>query len=254
MTRGLLLTVLLLGLGCTPGEEAEVPATIETVSQEITFDSVARLGPHHGVADITRIETRDGTEPRETTESIDIAWNSWTSFHFQRLVDGTPTFEVIAHDGHASSRDGRGPWRADLDGEMARMDVYTKWNAWDEALGSFRDRITFEDMGDTVVDGRPAQRFKVGLAQLSERAQRRNNDRRLMPHRIEGEILLDKASAVRLRASIEAIEKKVGLTRRTVLTIRRTAIGEVQAISSPKLPVSKPGAQLRRLPKRPRPQ
>ena len=37
---------------------------------------------------------------------------------------------------------------------MARMDVYTKWNAWDEALGSFRDRITFEDAGETVVDGR----------------------------------------------------------------------------------------------------
>ena len=252
MIRAVAVTALLLG--CTERKEAEAPATIETVSQEITFDSVARLGPHHGVADITRTELRDGDDSRETTESIDIAWNSWTSFHFQRLVDGTPTFEVIAHEGQASSRDGRGPWHPDLDGEMARMDVYTKWNAWDEALGSFRDRITFEDMGETIVDGRPAQRFKVGLAQLPAREQRRNNNRRLMPHRIEGEVLLDKASAVRLRANVEAIEKKTGLTRKTILSIRRTAIGEVQAISSPQLPVRKPGDQLRRLPKRPQPQ
>ena len=252
MIIGLVLTLLLVG--CSSGDETEAPATIESVSQEITFDSVARLGPHHGVADITRIEMREGTAVRETTESIDVAWNSWTSFHFQRLVEGSPTFEVIAHEGQASSRDGRGPWRSDLDGEMARMDVYTKWNAWDEALGSFRDRITFEDAGETVVDGRPARRFKVGLAQLSEREQRRNNDRRLMPHRIEGEVLLDKATAVRLRASIEAIEKKNGLTRKTVLSIRRTGIGEAQAISTPQLPVSKPGDQLRRLPTRPTPQ
>ena len=246
------LTLLLLG--CSSETDSEAPVTIESVSQEITFDSVARLGPHHGVADITRTETREGTEPRETSESIDIAWNSWTSYHFQRLVEGSPTFEVIAHEGQASSRDGRGPWRPDLDGEMARMDVYTKWNAWEEALGSFRERITFEDAGDTVVDGRPARRFKVGLAPLSAREQRRNNDRRLMPHRIEGEVLLDKATAVRLRESIEATEKRAGLTRKTVLSIRRTAIGEVQAITSPQLPMSKPGAQLRRLPKRPQPE
>ncbi len=243
-----------LSLSCTGDDEREAAATIETVSQEITFDSVARLGSHHAIADITRIEIRDGDVPIETTESIDIAWNSWTSFHFQRLVDGTPTFEVIAHEGQASSRDGRGPWRPDLDGEMARMDVYTKWNAWEEALGSFRERITFEDMGDTVVDGRPARRFKLGLAELPEKERRRNRDRQLMPHRIEGEVMLDRATAVRLRASIEATEKKVGLTRRTTLSIRRTDIGEPQAISAPQLNVSKPGAELRRLPKRPQAQ
>jgi len=252
MIRAIALTAVFVG--CTAIEETEAPATIETVSQEITFDSVARLGPHRAISDITRTNTLGDSEPRETTESIDIAWNDWTSFHFQRLVEGLPTFEVIAHDGVASSRDGRGPWRPEFDGEMARMDVYTRWNAWDQALEGFRDRITLEDMGDTVVDGRPAQRFKVGLAQLSEREQRRNNDRRLMPHRIEGEVLIDKATAVRLRASIKAIEKKVGLVRKTTLSIRRSDIGETQPISSPQLPVTKPGAQLRRLPKRPQPQ
>ena len=98
MISGLVLLTLLLA-GCSSDDQTEAPPTIESVSQEITFDSVARLGPHHGVADITRIEMRDGAAVRETTESIDIAWNSWTSFHFQRLVEGSPTFEVIAHDG-----------------------------------------------------------------------------------------------------------------------------------------------------------
>ena len=56
MIRAVAVTALLLG--CTERKEAEAPATIETVSQEITFDSVARLGPHHGVADITRTEPR----------------------------------------------------------------------------------------------------------------------------------------------------------------------------------------------------
>ena len=58
------LVLILLLVGCSSGDETEAPATIESVSQEITFDSVARLGPHHGVADITRIEMREGTAVR----------------------------------------------------------------------------------------------------------------------------------------------------------------------------------------------
>ncbi len=241
-------------LACSSTEPEEPPPTLEVVSQKLTYDSVARLGSHRSVADITRVDTRDGDAPSETTETIDVAWNSWTSFHFQRLVDGTMTFEAIAADGRASTRDGRGPWQPDFDGEMARMDVYTKWNAWDEALGNFRDRIAYEDVGETVVDGRPARRFKLKLTDLPEQKRRLNLSRRLSPHRLEGEVILDGATAVRLRATVEAVEKKVGLTRRTTLHVRRTEIGKDQPITSPDVPVRAPGAGLRRMPERPTPQ
>ena len=250
----LVLWVLVTILGCSDPEPKEAPVTIETVSQKITFDSVARLGPHHAVADISRERWKAGELDRSSSESIEVAWNSWESFHFQRRVNGERTFEAIVHGDTHASRGRSGPWRPDFDGEHARMDVYTSWNAWDEALAGFRKRIVFENMGDTVVDGRSAQRFKLSLMPPPKKKRASGKHRRFQPHRIEGEVVLDKATAVRLRAQAVAIEKKGDRTRKTTLQIRRTGIGEAQVITTPAVQLGTPGDLLKKLPTRPQAQ
>lgn len=244
----------ILYLGCSQTETTEAPATIEEVSQKLTFDSLAKMGSHHGTSSIHRELSRGGVISQSSTESIEIAWNSWESFHFQRLVNGTLTFETVVHSGVSAARDGRGPWKREFDGERSRMDVYTAWNAWDEALGGFRDRIVFTDQGPTVVDGRPARRFTVSLAPATKEDQLKIRKNRMRPHRLEGEVILDKATAVRLRADVLGVEKRGDVVRRTTLNVARANLGEAQNIEAPEVQLGTAGDLLRKLPKRPRPQ
>ena len=245
------LTLSLAFAGCTEQPTEPPPPTIEGVSQQITFDSVSDLGPHYSVGSIQRTDTRSGNEKFEQSESIEIAWNSWESFHFQRGVDGEPTFEAIVHEGTSSTRNGRGAWKTSRDGESARLDVYTAWNTWDEALAGFKGRIGFEPHGETIIDGRPAKQFTLVLLPKPVRSKRPKRARRLQPHRLEGEVSIDKATAVRLRATVHAVAKQGNLVRHTEFKIRRSGIGEVQSIEAPEAPVGSPGDLLRKIPTRP---
>jgi len=246
-----------LGLGCLltlscGGNSApeEIPATIEQVSHKITYDSVARLGPHHAISSIQQSDMRDGEAVHSTTESIDIAWNSWDSFHFQRALDGEATFEVIVHQSSFVSRNGHGPWTAELDGEPARLDVYTAWNAWDEALGMFKDRIQYEELGTSTVDGRDTRHFRVSLLAEPKDKKRKKRRRVMLPVELEGEVHLDSATAVRLSADIKAVAQQ-GTVRRTIqLQIRRSRIGQSQPIEAPAVQLGTPGDLLKKIPSR----
>ncbi len=247
MMRLWLLTAL---FACESGPPEEPPPTIEKVSTKITYDSVARLGPHHATSSIERMEARDGEPVHNTLEAIDIAWNSWDSFHFQRILDGEASFEVIVHDGKSASRNGRGPWTAELDGESARLDVYTAWNAWDEALGPFKERIVYEELDSTVVDGRDARRFRVSLAPAEEKQGRKKSRRSLEPTHIEGTVHLDAKTAVRLHADVKAVAKQGNLRRTITLKIQRSRLGQTQPIEAPATQLGTAGDLLRRLPAR----
>ena len=241
---------LLLFTACSSDPSATEPKPIEAISQQITFDSVDRLGPHHSVASVQYTETREEEVSLDSTQTIEIAWNSWDSFHFQRFVDGEPTFEAINHAGESASRNRRGPWKGAMDGEAARLDVYTAWNAWEEALDGFTNRVVFSDPTDTIVDGRPAQQFTVSLGPQPE--ERRNRTGGMLPHRLEGTVTLDSATAVRLRAEVVATSKRKNRVRRVQLTIRRTGIGETQAIEPPIVPTRSADEFLRKPPQRPK--
>jgi hypothetical protein len=241
----------LLTTSCGEGSDPkEIPATIEQVSHKITYDSVARLGPHHAISSIQQSDTRDGEEAHSSMESIDIAWNSWDSFHFQRALDGEATFEVIVHEGTFVSRNGHGPWTGELDGEPARLDVYTAWNAWDEALGMFKDRIQYEDLGSSTVDGRDTRRFRVSLQAEPEQKKRKKRRRVMQPAKLEGEVHLDAATAVRLSADVTAVATQ-GTVKRTIqLQIRRSRIGQSQPIEAPAVQLGTPGDLLKKIPSR----
>ena len=237
--------------GCTKQSTEPPPPTVEVVSQEVTFDSVSSLGPHYSVGNIQRTDSRPGNEDFEQSESIEIAWNSWESFHFQRSVDGESTFEAIVHEGISASRNGRGTWKTSRDGENARLDVYTAWNTWDEALAGFGDRIAFQPLGEAIIDGRTAKRFSLSLKPKQRKSKRPKRSSGMQPHRLEGEVAIDKATAVRLRATVHAVSKQGNLVRHIEFNIRRSGMGEIQSIEAPTLPHGSPGDLLRQMPTRP---
>jgi hypothetical protein len=247
-----LLTVLVTGCTQTP---EEVPPTLDVVSEKITYDSVARMGAHHAMASITQTESRSGEVTHSSAETIEIAWNSWESFHFQRTLDGEVTFEAMVHQGRSASRSSRGAWVNEFDGEAARMDVYTAWNAWDEALGTFIDMVGFESIGPDTVDGRPVERFNVLLKPVEPTIDRRKKKRTVVtPISLEGTVSLDAETAVRLKADVHGVVKQGNVERETTLQIRRSQIGKVQLIELPPVQLGTAGDQLKKLPKRPSPQ
>ena len=245
-----LISVMLLLSACDVEEPKDEPPTIEKVSQNITFDSVARIGPHHAISSIQRTETRSGEEVLNSLEATDIAWNSWDSFHFQRYLDGEATFEIIVHDGRFVSRNGRGPWTADMDGGAARLDVYTTWNAWDEALGSFKDRILYEEIEKSVVDGRATQLFRLSLEPDPDGSQKAKGRGVMQPVHIEGSVHLDAQTAVRLSADVTAVTQKGNLKRSVHLQIQRSQIGKTQPIEAPAAQLGTAGELLKKMPKR----
>ena len=240
----------LLFFACGESDPKEQPPTIEKVSHEITFDSVARVGPHHSVSTIQRSEFRSGEEVSHSLEVTEIMWNSWDSFHFQRALDGEKNFELIVHDGKFASRNGRGPWTADMDGESARLDVYTTWNVWDEALSSFKERIVYEKVGSSVVDGRATEHFRVSLAPEKESKSKKVGRRTAKPTHLEGEVHLDAQTAVRLSANVKATTARESLERHIHLEIQRSMIGQTQPIEAPAVQLGTAGELLRRMPKR----
>jgi hypothetical protein len=246
MLPGLLL---LWSLGCTP-EPVEVPKTLSTVSNEITFASVATLGPHFSVASITQTDTWENGETVIESETIELTWNNWNSFHFRRLVDGEMAYEAVVHDGVQADRNGQGPWQPEADGETARLDVRTSWNAWDQALETFRNRVIYADFGPSVVDGRPTRRYRVSLD--PDRPKRKGSRRTMAPISLGGEVFVDEGTAVRLAATINAEAQQGARNRRIRLHIRRSKIGEILPIEKPILPTLKPSDALRKLPKNPR--
>ena len=235
---------------CGEDKPQEQPPTIEAVSHEITFDSVARLGPHHSVSTIQHREFRSGDEVSSSLEVTEIAWNSWDSFHFQRAVNGQRNSELVVHEGQFASRSSRGPWTADLDGESGRLELYTTWNIWDHSLGSFKDRIVYERIGSSVVDGRATEHFRVSLAPEKENTSKKVRPRTIKPIHIEGEVHLDAQTAVRLSADVKLTTARDTLERHIHLEIQRSHIGKIQPIEAPAVQLGTAGELLRQMPKR----
>ena len=242
------LSIGLFFFACGEAETKDPPPTIETVSHQITFDSVARVGPHHSVSSIQRIEYRAGEEVSRSLASTEIMWNSWDSFYFQRSVEGEKSAERIVHGGTFAYRTSRGPWLADIDGEAARVDLYTTWNMWDEAFSSFKDRIVYEKIGDSVVDGRATEHFRVSLA--PEKPSKKVGRQTVKPIEIEGEVHLDAQTAVRLSADVKITAARKSLERQIHLEIHRSRIGQTQRIEPPAVQLGTAGELLKRIPKR----
>ena len=221
------MTLLTLHCG---GSEDDVP-TLDVVADQITFKSVETLGAHHMLATI-RQDTQWGDGGTEThEESVELAWNNWDNFHLRRVVRGATVAETIVVEGQSYHR-GKGPgWQEEVDAEPARMRVRTSWNVWDTAMDVFASRVTLTESERSVVDGRPATRFKVDLSPLPPNT--RVNTSAMSPQAISGEVWLDEKTAVRLASDVDATVTQKGMSRTTVLHLRRGSIGQEQTIQAP---------------------
>lgn len=230
MNRARALALVCL-VGCEPAPPAEPPITLAAASEKITFGTVEQLGPHLARASITRTDLRDGAEVATHVEISEIGWQDWDHFQYRRVLDDKTAIEVRVVAGQAWARQGDGPWQVRKDPEPFRVQLRTTWNAWEQALEVFGERVQLTEVGTDLIDGRPTRRFDVALAPVAEG--KKAKKRAFEPVSLSGITWIDEATAIHLTAHVEGEVKQGNLTRRIVLKIARSEFGKDLGIAPP---------------------
>lgn len=221
--------ILLLGFlsGCggsppTPEEDVLLQA-----SESATFENVTRLGPHRFQSILVRESSLGG---HTTTEKVAMEWADWDNFQLQRFRNDKLRAESRILRGEAFARSGKGRFRRSKDAELYRIEIRHSASFWGRALEPFRGRVLAEHTESGIIDGRPAQRYKLSLADGAP--PRRGSH----PVSLEGEMWIDEATAIRLSGKLKGHFLKNGVDGQDVLmslTLKRDAIGIVPIIERP---------------------
>ena len=227
---GLVLAVL---AGCHRQEQApqDPPETLEQVSQKIGFGTVANLGPHRMEGSITRkVMSNEFTSDHDT--QLTIVWQDWDNFETRRVVDGEVQSHVLVVDARLWVRNSKGRMERQDDPEPYRGELRLLWNFWQEGLEPFHGRVEMEPLELGILEGRPAQRYGLKLAEAPEGWRSG-----VTPIDLSGSVWLDQATAVRLLVEDEGswrVGGEDGLLRRMELRLVRSAIGAPQGLMTPR--------------------
>jgi hypothetical protein len=231
-----------MALACGP-TNPDVP-TLGEVSQEVQFESVDRLGPHRFLASIRHREIRDGGEVDRSDEAVEIKWQDWDTFEFRRVVNAELQSAVVTVDGRPWSLRSKGRWERREDAEPYRLDLRQSWNAWNQALEPFKERLELEEEGSELFEGRAVRRYAVRLKPEPEAtvSARGKGKRRRKLHQPEGDdklislsgrVWVDEGTAVRLQAEVSGEVERRGRRRTIDLQLTRSGIGLAQDIAPP---------------------
>lgn len=222
------LVLLLAPLGCQP--QAPPEELLADASTEVTFASVEGIGPHHYLSSLRRTDSRAGMPDQVVDEVVEIAWQDWDNFHVRRLIDGQAERETIVVGAVPWVRSAD-RWDRRDDAEPHRVQLRTTWNVWDEVMGPWLAHIELVPDGDDIVEGRPASRYQVRMLPAEQAPKVRTSA--FTPLSAQGTVWLDKGTAVHLKAEVEAVARRQGLTRTVRLTMQRSNVGEDQGVAAP---------------------
>ncbi|MCB9760439.1 MAG: hypothetical protein H6739_11425 [Alphaproteobacteria bacterium] len=230
MRADLLLIAALTLCGCDRGPSPE--ALLIEGSRTVTMDSAAMLGPHRYEATTVR---QWADETRGSSETFELDWGDWDHFATRRLRDGRLRAELRVIDGVAYVRQGDRFTRYD-DAELHRGELRSTWSTWEQAMAPFAARLQLTEPEDAVVEGRPATRYRVSLAE----GDAPDGDQR--PLSLSGTVTLDQATAVRLLAEIEGRYEEPGgrrsppREREVRFSMTRSGFGTPPTLETPKHP------------------
>ena len=243
-----LLGLALLG-GCLGESEAE---KLAAASEDVVFDSMDKLGPHHSLARLRQTVRRPNLDPQESEDAVEIWWQDWDHFEHRRVADGRLASAVRVMSGVPYlSRPGADElWVERADADPYRLELRAAWNLWDQALGPFEGRIHYEDQGAEVIEGRPVRRYTLSLSPLPEaeapapaKAKRKAKAKAKAKAEapapadpllsLSGELWIVIATAVRLVAEVEGARAQGDRRVEVALQLAVSAIGADQGLKLP---------------------
>lgn len=224
-----LLLVLLTGCGDARKQTDELAAG----SLKTTVGTLEQLGPHQMRSSQRRTESRPGAADKVTDELTELTWQDWDHFRLLRRMDGVLVQETVVADGVGWLRQGE-RWLRQEDAEPLRVQLRTSWNTWDMALGGHLEHLQFVHDGRDIIGGRPAQRYRVESLPPEQAPKPRGFGFR--PTGVQGQVWLDEATALRLKAEVTATAQVGGATRTTRYELLLSSFGEVEPIRTPITP------------------
>jgi len=160
---GLKWVLFLAVLACSNTPTTSKSDDLLAASESATFENVTRLGPHRFESILRRESSFDG---QTTTEKVSMAWADWDNFQLQRFRNDRLRAENRVRRGKAFARSGKGRFRAARDAELYRVEMRHSASFWGRALEPFRGRVHAEHAESGTINGRPAQRYTLSLAEL----------------------------------------------------------------------------------------
>jgi len=188
-------------LACTTVTEPPEEEKLAEVSHQVNFESITRLGPH--TLELTARHDRGGLE---RVEGFSMVWIGWDDFQVVRSREGRITQDHRVISGSAyTSNDGQ-VFHPQDDAELYRADLATTWNEWDRQLEPVLGALVLTADQETVVEGRPSQRFIISMDPEFEPAGRRAH----VPTSLSGHLTVDEGTGVRLNGEVQATYNKNG--------------------------------------------
>jgi hypothetical protein len=223
-----MVSAFLLLLSCGRGAASE--ESVLLASKQVSFESVAGLGPHRMSSTLSW--DRGAARGGKTTETLELVWGDWDHFQARRLRDDRLATEVRVVGGVAYTRAGKGRFRRARDAELYRVQLAGSWSYWERALEPFRGVHVSAADGDERVESRPARRFVLSMISLAGNADHSTH----RPQSLSGSFVLDEATAVRLRGEMEGVYFEGGNEERPVaieLALERADFGVFPDLSPP---------------------
>lgn len=202
--------LLLLLLACDEGRpEPLAPEVFPEAAERTTFASSEALGAYVMEAHSEVTTTREGGPSQLVREVTRLRWQSEDEWQWQELREGELISEVRVWQGVAWRRSGNGELRRQADSASARADLTLSADPWSAALGTSASRVEYRDPVEEDIEGRKVWRYRLAL-RPNDAPGRRSRD----VTRVEGQVWIDQATAVRLAGE---------LTIETTFRSRRTS-------------------------------
>ena len=182
-----------------------------------------------------RVESRHGSERSRHVESLEVLWQDWDHFSYQHQVDGRTVESVHVYLGQGWVQRA-GEWDAVDDAEPYRTQLRMSWNAWEQVVARFDERVELTSDGTEQVEGRSARRYTVSLMEpATTRGPGPRAQNAFDPLELEGTLWLDEATAVHLTGRLRGVLGRDGYIQEHTVQLARTQIGTLEKIEPPDL-------------------
>ena len=210
---------LWLWLSCSQ-PEAPPEKSLVDASQQVHFASVEKLGAHHSLITVEVTERQFTRETSSSTEVLELWWESWSRFRYQRKVNGKIKQEVLVIDDRPWQFNGKA-WRQGDDPESYRNQLKLSWDIWGRVYRSFSGNAKWTEEAVEMLGKRSVQRYSVTYTPPEKQPAYG-----LIPTSLSAIVWVDQATAVRLLGEMTAVRENEGYQQTQVLRLERDQIGE----------------------------
>ena len=218
--------MVFLLLACS--EPPAAPEERVAAADRAILASAAELGSYQSTASVLRTWTGKEGATRSLKEDFELRWEDPDRWSLILSRDGRQTQRAVVFGGVPYLSIGDRPLERRGDAEPLRVQLAAAWNPWEQAIQPFADQLGYVEAREDLWEGRAVRVFT-----LSAKAPPPKSRPSWVIREVQGEVWLDEATSVRLKADLKigAQGKKEALEM--VFSLQVTGIGSPTSLTDP---------------------